>query len=672
MGMRYAGFMAAARDDRLTREEREEAEGVRNEAYQRQIERDEAAHQRQIDLLDMRQQNALKLQGIAASKAQRVKDKALRKQVDAFIAVNGLEDTTQVRTEISNGIDLLGTDFIAGYNKGQIRLNSTTPTAVSTEVPEFSMGVSVDDDPGSAQVNSSTSAFAPEAPTELSAGDLKLPDTPVDNQMSELSLDDEPALTMPQPEAEPTTTAPEEVELSMGAEVEEEQAPAPENMISYGNREFLNISDYAGKDANDLEQAIRMLEGKGYTPEELAPLRTELDFVQKAEKDPDPDFSELLIDADSVGKLSALQNSIDASPEGTFTEAEITRRTGLINAGIDRLTAQAIAKAERDGGSLMFTPFTSNGSLGLDGQMVKVQGGKYFDLSGTEISADVIAKGRVLDPSTYETFVRNFNGQAGKIAESVTVGANALTSLSNYRKLVIDSPQGLNPFLSVGGKVLGVVNSANSAVQGLVSGEYTYETFENEILNNLRDLSQQDRLIAQAQLRAAYAMASFAGSSGQALSDKELKQNLESIGQGVSDPKKIVGLINASMKSVVEATEQKRSIGLDGFIATNELRETMSTTAIGTPFSDYIQKPGLFSADNMAQINEGIEGKVDYPYGSSPQKTRVGRKPISEMTYEEYIEDVKTWPTADGKGKLYDQFTEDALKNYFVQKGGKL
>ena len=46
MGMRYAGFMAAARDDRLTREEREEAEGTRNETYQRQLERDDAAHQR--------------------------------------------------------------------------------------------------------------------------------------------------------------------------------------------------------------------------------------------------------------------------------------------------------------------------------------------------------------------------------------------------------------------------------------------------------------------------------------------------------------------------------------------------------------------------------------------------------------------------------------------------
>jgi hypothetical protein len=669
MGMRYAGFMAAARDDRLTREEREEAEGVRNETYQRQLERDDAAHQRQIDLLDMRQKNAIKLSGIAASRVQGKKDAALRKQVDAFIAVNSLEDTPKVRTEISNGLDLLGKDFITGYKTGRIRLTSPTTQPVENEAPDMSMGEPVDASPVTAELDLSAPVPSAEVPVNVPAQELKLPE---DNQMSDLSLGG------PEPLAIPVETPEEEsdssVELSMGTEVEEEQAPATENMLSYGNREFIDITDYAGKDAKDLEQEIRLLEGKGYTLEELAPLRAELEYVEKAEKDPDPEFSAQLIDADSVGKLSALQNSIDASPENTFTTKEITRRTGLINAGIDRLTAQAIAKAERDGGNLLFTPFTSNGSLGLDGQLVKVQGGKYFDLAGTEISAEDISKGRVLDPSTYETFVRNFNGQASKIAEDVTVGANALTSLSNYRKLVIESPQGLNPFLSVGGKVLGAVNSANSAVQGLVSGEYTYQTFENEILNNLRDLSQEDRLIAQAQLRAAYAMASFAGSSGQALSDKELKQNLESLGQGVSDPKKIVGLINASMKSVVEATEQKRSIGLDGFIAKTELRETMSTTAIGTPFSDYIQKPGLFSADNMLQITEGLEGKLDYPYGSS------GKQPapttIPEMTFEQFTDDLKTKPDMtdpDNSNKtMFDRFTEDQLRKYFLSKGGKL
>jgi hypothetical protein len=100
----------------------------------------------------------------------------------------------------------------------------------------------------------------------------------------------------------------------------------------------------------------------------------------------------------------------------------------------------------------------------------------------------------------------------------------------------------------------------------------------------------------------------------------------------------------------------------------------MSTTAIGTPFSDYIQKPGLFSADNMLQITEGLEGKLDYPYGSS------GKQPapttIPEMTFEQFTDDLKTKPDMtdpDNSNKtMFDRFTEDQLRKYFLSKGGKL
>ena len=59
--------------------EREAEEAVRDDNYQRQLERDQAAHQRQLELLDIRQKNALKLNGIAASRAQKKIDAALRR-----------------------------------------------------------------------------------------------------------------------------------------------------------------------------------------------------------------------------------------------------------------------------------------------------------------------------------------------------------------------------------------------------------------------------------------------------------------------------------------------------------------------------------------------------------------------------------------------------------------
>ena len=40
MGMRLAGFMAARKDDRLAQEARDEAKSLRDDTYQRQVERE--------------------------------------------------------------------------------------------------------------------------------------------------------------------------------------------------------------------------------------------------------------------------------------------------------------------------------------------------------------------------------------------------------------------------------------------------------------------------------------------------------------------------------------------------------------------------------------------------------------------------------------------------------
>ena len=662
MGMRYAGFMAAARDDRLTREEREEAEGTRNETYQRQLERDDAAHQRQIDLLDMRQKNALKLSGIAASRVQGKKDAALRKKVDAFIAVNSLEDTPKVRTEISNGLDLLGKDFITGYKTGRIRLTSPTTQPVENEAPELSMGTPVDASPVSAELDLSAPVPASEVPLNVPAQELKLPE---DNQMSDLSLGG------PEPLAIPVETPEEEadssVELSMGTEVEEEQAPATENMLSYGNREFIDIADYAGKAAKYLEQDIRLLESKGYTPEELAPLRAELEFVEKTEKDPDPEFSAMLLDANSIDKLVALQNSLSSLPKDAIAETERSRRAKLIDEGMVKMNEQAVAKARLVGGSVMYAPYTPNGSLGVNVQQINVRGDKFYNLDGTEISKEDISKGVILSTEGYDSFARNHNTRAAAISEGIQQGAGALTSLASYRQKVIDNPSGLNPYITVGGKVLDNVKSMVSAGQSLLSGpnpQYTYTQFEAQVLRNLSTLSAKDRSIAQAQLRAAYAMAAVEGSSGQGLSDNELLLNLESLGAGLSNPKKVVGLINDSMQTVVQKTEIDRKLAMDSFIAPDALKGTLANSAIATPFREYINQPDFYTDRILTQINEGLEGKLDYNYSS------VSKTPKVKPTKQQFFELVRR-ENPDIPGKPEQNITDEIILEWWNNSFGK-
>jgi hypothetical protein len=676
MSMRYAGFMAAAREDRLTREQREEEDKIRDQNYQRQLERDEAAHQRQLELLDIRQKNALRLSGIAASKAQKAKDAALKKKVDALILTQGLPDTTQVRSELAAGLELYGVDnFVTNLKSGRIRLDTSGVEAnASTEAPEYSMGEPVEATVDAPRVDmTSSDATAPEMRLSTQGGATSLSE-PTDTQMSDLSLgtpdDQETGLGTP--------TVAAQTELSFGTPVEEEPAAEePGSVFSYGNNPYIKLEDYAGLDAMQLEQQIRMLSSKGYTDEELAPLRDELEFVKKAEQKPEDGFSDLIKEADSFGKLNSLQGSLDAQlVEGDIDQDEFDKRSGLVLKATERLIDINRQNAEKDGGQLMYFPFTSTGMVGSDGQLVTVRDGQYIDAQGKPID---VSGGRLLPPDGYETFIRNYNNSAQKIATDIDQGVGAVQAISDYRQMVIDSPQGLNTYISVAGRLVSEANSIKSAFEGVVNGEYSYTTFENNVMASIRDLSADDRRIARAQLRAAYAMAAFSGSTGQALSDRELMMNLENIGQGITDPKKVVGLLNDAMSEVVTRTEQKRSTKFNSFIATEDLKQTMSDTPIGMDFQSYLynRENPIIDDRTLINVDDALKGQTDYAYKAveDVDSGNYTLDDIPHMTFQQFQEFLKgqTYdPANPDAGSVYDQYSEDELREYFIKNGGKL
>ena len=303
---------------------------------------------------------------------------------------------------------------------------------------------------------------------------------------------------------------------------------------------------------------------------------------------------------------------------------------------------------------LMFFPITSTGTIGADGQMVTQKDGSYLDAAGNKVD---ISAGKLLPVDGYETFVRNYNVQSQKVANTVSDGVNAVQSLANYRQLVIDAPAGLNTYISVAGKLVGEVNSIKSALQGVQDGTYGYETFENRVMSAIRDLSQDDARIARAQLRAAYTMAAFSGSSGQALSDRELVANLEAVGKGLTDPRKVVGLINDNIDDVVTMTEQRRTTAFDSFIASDTLRETMSQTPIGMNFSNYLDT-GVIDEETRRQYLDALANKTDYSFSSNQDPD--GPPTISQMTFEEFKADLQ-----QRAPEIYDSYTEDKLREFF-------
>lgn len=655
MSMRYAGFMAGMREDRLIKEQREDEDDIRNKDYQRQLERDEAAHKRQLDLLDIRHKNAITLSGIAENKAKKAAATKLKNQVNALISVQNLPDTPAVRAELANGLTLYGKDdFMKLMKDGTIRVSSAS-TAVTADNPDTSI-------PAVEGVEAPTVG-----PVEVSATpSAATADTPEDDTSAALS---------------DTTALPLENQTEEGLG----SPPAvPERIVSYNNLPFIKLEDFAGLEADALAQQIRLLEQKGYTASDLQPLKSELEFVTAAEKDPESPFIELIGEADSFGKLNALQARLDTdyeaeqaridslSPEELeglsskelFTHIkEFDERSALVTKAVDRLIETNRTNAEKDGEPYMFYPLSAEGTIGQDGSMITQRDGKYYYPDGGEVD---VSKGKVLPQAAHESFVRNYNVQSQKVATVVSEGVNAVQSLANYRELVIKAPQGLNKFISIGGQLVGQANSIKSALQGVNSGEYGYSTFENRVMSAFRDLSADDARIARAQLRAAYAMAAFSGSSGQALSDRELIANLEAVGRGLSDPRKVVGLINDNMNEVVTMTEQKRSTSFNSFIASDDMRNTMSQTPIGMNFENYLET-GIINENTKRQYLDALNGRLDYDFGPGNETGDGGPPDISSMTFEEFKEDLK-----ERSLDTYNAATEDELRTFFKNNGGRL
>lgn len=650
MSMRYAGFMAGAREDRLLREERDAQKAKEDKLYQRQIARDEKAFERQKELSQLSFDRQLQLKGITESKAQKKKDAALKKKVDAFITVHKLDDNPAVRSQIASGIDLIGADaFVKGYESGTIRINVNRPVeneapgglSMGTEIaPETVKPVSVNLSGSNESDASKLSGFEikPSTTEEPSEGSSLAPEPSLDQQMSEgFAID---------PNRTTEVDMPEGLGAPIGEEVTDEGDGSTVDM-TFGNQPFLKMDQFIDMDTDSMERWVRANEDK-YEPDEIAQVKDEIQFRKDNEGDKF-DFSDALGDADTIGKLNALQNAVEAMPSlGLDAQAEYVKK---INESADELLELRLRDAEKDGSSMMFFPRTANGSLGADGSMVTRREGKYYDASGNEVD---VTSGTVLPEDSYEMFVRNYNGRADSVAKGVAAGVNAVSSLASYRQMIADAPEGLNQYVSLAGRFVDQANSIKSAVAALNSGSYSYESFQADVVQNIMGLSGNDALIAAAQLDAAYQMAILKGSSGQALSDRELMMNLKAVGEGLTNPMKVVNLIDANIATAIRSTETNRKTSFDSFISDEAIRNTMADTPIGQDFTKYLYSKGVLDVYLLQQVDNARNGvKPEFTTDSGGGST---------------TPDFKTW--MENARRLNPKVSDSVLKADYKKKYG--
>ena len=245
--------------------------------------------------------------------------------------------------------------------------------------------------------------------------------------------------------------------------------------------------------------------------------------------------------------------------------------------------------------------------------------------------------GEFLDSSEVEPVAEGGWEQAEKIynkpiiemGEFLATGASAVRAVLDYKRVAHNNPQDLNPFLQLAGNVSKTAINAieatrliGDALSGAVErneiptnkeGRIDYEAAQSW-LSKVKGLSDAQRIIAQARLNAAYEMAAFRGSTGMGLSDRELAQNLASLGEGETDPKIIDEMADRALIGLVSKVETKRKS-----LINNTFRQDQIANRLG-PNAPVMQDFKVYLESELGEYQQDYQTAMSRDLGPSVTK----------------------------------------------------
>ena len=330
-------------------------------------------------------------------------------------------------------------------------------------------------------------------------------------------------------------------------------------------------------------------------------------------------LSTSLAEADSLGKITALENSVTNTTyeDAAAKEADIT----AIKKAKDSFIQNTDREASQTRDPVYLLPFATNGALNMNrGMLVRRTADGYVnETTGDIVPQEALDKGRLLTQDGVTDFVKIYNDDITKMTTFIATGATVLGDYVGYRKEILDNPAALNGYLKAGAAIGTEIESISAALTSMIQqdGSYSYG-IENTLLDTLQDLSKADRIIAQRQLRLAYSIAAMRGSTGQALSDKELAGVLASLGVGITNPQKLIGVINSGITSEIKFIERKRSIQIQGYMGPEGITDTLGNTPFGRPFEETLD--AVLDDTDKTQLQEALVNKTDYNFQVPPRE----------------------------------------------------
>ena len=335
-------------------------------------------------------------------------------------------------------------------------------------------------------------------------------------------------------------------------------------------------------------------------------LESRLDIREQIAEDPENILKGLETTSQTAGRRLEVANDPDI-PQGQ-KDAILKILDGHMESlfEIDSRKRNTEAAADR--------PFDLYAPLNADG-MVAGGGGSLLRLRMNEDGQLVDQAGRPAEGNwmpllgdDIEGQVKFNNSRIDEIVQPMASTANVVRDLVDLRDIIIETPAVTNRFATTAEGLRSIVNQGLTLISSLTEPDREYTLVEMEELIAGQNIGRAQQEMAILQLRAAYGLAAIEGSSGQALSDNELKKNLDSLIQQ-GDPRNSINSINRNIQRAMERSETDRSTRAGAMVTFGAGGAAMFSDAIWqTPMSDFV--PQQIGEGRMASYQAAMAGEI--------------------------------------------------------------
>lgn len=298
------------------------------------------------------------------------------------------------------------------------------------------------------------------------------------------------------------------------------------------------------------------------------------------------DPSRVLAGLDTIGKTMEKRLIIANDPyyEGAPDQRE--RLLQIIDKHAEDLRAEETRKSlERNSEPQLYGVLDDNGMISYTTRMTRTENG-FVDDRGQAVQGDNFVW---INPDDVEGYMRLNNKPKQEIVDQMISVANTTRDLADLAGIIENNPNVTNRFNLAAQDVVSFLGQAQSFVADLGFGDKTL-TLQDAIrrLDAVEGLGADRKKVAILALQSAYGIAAMNGSSGQALSDKELEANLRNI-YSTGRPEDVLAGIYLNIRRVTEAGETARATKAGSLVGIGRAADTFSKAVWNTPVPTFVQ-----------------------------------------------------------------------------------